>query len=219
MARPFFKGQTTRIRPVICAEHLYKFAAGVTLRSARAELTRATGPCQYGFGRPGGAPLEASEIKAAMSANPTWPTLSLDVKNAFGAVTWTSALRVAEEECPQLGLILAGQWQYGHLSLLTERTTGCWTHNEATGSLLQGGHDGHPAFCVILWHYLRKHLGTRVSDPTLRIWLYVDDIVVQAAPETWNHLWPAIKAALDDAGFALCAAKCAWHCPTQTDPT
>jgi hypothetical protein len=105
MARPFFKGQTTRIRPVICAEHLYKFAAGVTLRSARAELTRATGPCQYGFGRPGGAPLEASEIKAAMSANPTWPTVSLDVKNAFGAVTWTSALQVAEEECPQLGLI------------------------------------------------------------------------------------------------------------------
>jgi hypothetical protein len=183
MARPFFKGQTTRIRPVICAEHLYKFTTGVTLRTARPDITHATGPCQYGFSRPGGAPLEASEIKAAMGANPTWPTLSLDIKNAFGAVTWESALRITDAECPQLSLILAGQWQNGHVSMLTERTPGCWTHNQTTGSMLQGGHEGHPAFCVILWHFLRQHLGVHATDPRTRIWLYVDDIVVQAAPE------------------------------------
>jgi hypothetical protein len=40
-----------------------------------------------------------------MGANPTWPTVSLDIKNAFGAVTWDSAMRIAETECPQLGLI------------------------------------------------------------------------------------------------------------------
>jgi hypothetical protein len=66
--------------------------------------------------------------------------------------------------------------------------------------------------------HLRKHLRSSVTDPSTRIWLYVDDIVVQAAPEVWPRLWPAIRAALTDAELELSPNKSAWHCPNQNDP-
>ena len=53
LARPFYKENRRAVRPIICAEHLYKLAGGLIFRAARQELTRACGQRQFGYSRPG----------------------------------------------------------------------------------------------------------------------------------------------------------------------
>ena len=77
LARPFYKEIRRTVRPIICAEHLYKLAGGLIFRAARQELLRACGQRQFGYSRP--APREASEVQAAIDCNPDWPVLTVDV--------------------------------------------------------------------------------------------------------------------------------------------
>ena len=58
-------------------------------------------------------------------------------------------------------------------------------------------------------------MGQLIDDPRVRLWLYVDDIVIQAAPAAWPDAWQGITMALQAARFELCAAKSAWYCPVQ----
>ena len=120
LARPFYKENRRAIRPIICAEHLYKLAGGLIFRGARQELIRACGPRQYGYSRPGGAPREAAEIQAAINCNPGWPILTVDVKNAFGSVAWTAAAEIMQQKAPSTATFLATQWQNGQTTLLIE---------------------------------------------------------------------------------------------------
>ena len=143
---------------IICAEHLYKLAGGLIFRAARQELLRACGQRQFGYSRPGGAPREASEAQAARSCNPDWPVLTIDVKNAFGSVTWTDAATIMEQKAPSTAAFLATQWQNGSTTLLIEDKPAVWLRQQVTGSLLQGGHDGHPTFCITLWHHIQRAL-------------------------------------------------------------
>ena len=213
LARPFYKENRRAIRPIICAEHLYKLAGGLIFRGARQELIRACGTRQYGYSRPGGAPREAAEIQAAINCNPGWPILTVDVKNAFGSIAWTDAAEIMQQKAPSTAQFLATQWQNGQTTLLIEDRPGIWARRNVSGSLLQGGHDGRPTFCITLWHHIERCMGHLLDDPSLRIWLYVDDVVIQAAPAAWPDVWAGLTAALSEAKFELCAAKSAWYCP------
>ena len=139
LARPFYKENRRTVRPTICAEHLYKLAGGLIFRAARQELLRARGQRQFGYSRPGGAPREASEVQAAINCNPDWPVLTIDVKNAFGSVTWTDAATITEQKAPSTAAFLATQWQNGSTTLLIEDKPAVWLRQQVTGSLLQGG--------------------------------------------------------------------------------
>ena len=81
-----------------------------------------------------------------------------------------------------------------------------------------GGHDGHPTFRIALWHHIQRAMGPLADDPRIRLWLYVDDIVLQAAPTAWADLWHSMTVALREAHFELCPEKPAWYCPHQQPP-
>ena len=196
----------------------YKLAGGLIFRAARQELIRACGQRQFGYSRPGGAPREASEVQAAINCNPDWPILTIDVKNAFGSVAWTDAAAIMQQKAPSTAVFLATQWQSGSTTPLIEDKPGVWLRQQVTGSLLQGGHDGHPTFCITLWHHIQRAMGQLTDDPRVRLWLYVDDIVIQAAPAAWPDVWQTMTAALREAHFELCPGKSAWYCPNQQPP-
>ena len=78
-----------------------------------------------------------------------------------------------------------------------------------------GGHDGHPTFCIALWHHIQRAMGPLADDPRIRLWLYVDDIVLQAAPTAWADLWHSMTVALREAHFELCPENQRGTAPTS----
>ena len=55
---------------------------------------------------------------------------------------------------------------------------GHWASMPTYGSLVQGGLEGHPMFCVVLWAAIGQRIEAQSSKG--RVWRYVDDIVVHA---------------------------------------
>ena len=151
LVRPFFKGDTVNIRPILCAEALLKLAVGIAIHIADRQLSAAYGSRQFGAGRRGGAEKEIAEVRAATSLEPDKARISLDVRNAFGSVQWKDALLAVAASVPKLGPLLAVQWHSCHLRLWLQDANGKgWHQILIYGSLLQGGLDGHPVFCLVI---------------------------------------------------------------------
>ena len=109
LVRPFFKANLTDVRPILCAEALLKLAVGISVKGADRQISAAVGPSQYGAGRSGGASLEVAEVRAAAQLCPERPLVSMDMANAVGSLTWTSALQVVARSTPKLSPLLAAQ--------------------------------------------------------------------------------------------------------------
>ena len=183
LVRPFFKGDTVNIRPILCAEALLKLAVGIAVHTADRQLAAAYGDRQFGAGRRGGAEKEIAEVRAAAALEPDKALVSLDVKNAFGAIQWKDALLAVAALAPKLGPLLAVQWHACKLRLWVQNAHGPgWHMIVIYGSLLQGGLDGHPIFCVIMAAVLRRlatHRDVANEWGSIRVWAYVDDLVFQ----------------------------------------
>ena len=109
-----------------------------------------TPPVWYGAGRSGGASLQIAEVRAAARLRPKMAIVTLDVKNAFGSVTWAHALEACLRLVPDLAPALAGQWINKVAPIWAETSANYWAKHDLYGSLLQGGQDGHPVFCLVL---------------------------------------------------------------------
>ena len=70
---------------------------------------------------------------------------------AFGMVQWADALRAVKAEVPKLTPVLALQWRVMQVRLWLQDETGiAWHVMVIYRSLLQGGLDGHPVFCIVI---------------------------------------------------------------------
>ena len=166
------------------AEALLKFAVGTTVRRVDPQSANAMGDRQFGAGRRGGAALEIAELRAAAKLNPDCAIVSLDIKNAFGSVEWKDALRTVTAAAPKLAPVLAIQWQSCQIRLWLRDAEGPgWHVLIIYGSLLQGGLDGHPVFCLIMGVIVAKvaaHGDIADHWHTMKVWMYVDDVVFQS---------------------------------------
>ena len=89
--------------------------------------------------------------------------------------------------------MLAAMWSSGVVHLHFAQLTGHWAALPTYGSLLQGGLEGHPMFCVVLWSAIGPR--TQALQGRNRVWLYVDDLVVHAPyPNCRAAYMPSIAA-------------------------
>ena len=90
-------------------------------------------------------------MRAATQLAPDKALISLDVQNAFGSVEWADALLAVVERAPRLAPRLALQWRALQMRLWLHNTNDAgWHVMYISESLLQGGLDGHPVFCVVI---------------------------------------------------------------------
>ena len=135
----------------MCSEALLKYGVGTSIRRIDSTLANAFGDRQFGAGRRGGAALEVAELRAASRLRPQDAIVSLDIKNAFGAVEWADALEAVLRRAPALAPMLAVQWSSLQIRIWLQDADGrCWHVMVVFGSLLQGGLDGRPVFCVVI---------------------------------------------------------------------
>ncbi len=75
--------------------------------------------------------------------------LSLDIKNAYGEVSWAVALRAVLKRAPMLAGPLATLWHTGCTAVHTAAQDGTWTEWPIHGSLIQGNLEAQAIFCFV----------------------------------------------------------------------
>ena len=217
LVRPFFKSNGVDVRPILCAEALLKFAVGTCIRTADAQLAAAMGERQFGAGRVGGAYQEIGEVRAAARLKPNDVLAPLDIRNAFGSVRWVDALRAVLNAVPKLAPLLAIQWYSMELKLWLQSFHGqSWHMLIIYSSLLQGGLDGHPVFCVVVCVVLVKiRSDGRIEAVWLHIavWAYVDDLLLQCPPQHLRILIAVVTDVLASFQLQLQHRKSCAHIP------
>ena len=207
LCRPFFKSDGVDIRPVMCGEALYKFASSCTIFVISRSLTAAMGDHQYGAGRSGGAALELAHVQAEVSAQPDHALVSLDIKNAFGAILWATALRITIKRCPRLARFLTCAWQAGYQRLWVQTPDPHdWDFIDAVGSLIQGGPEAHQIFCLVMADILEQ--ADRDSRWHRLTWAYVDDITLLILLDHLCDMLTLISDALRAHNCELQPKKC-----------
>ena len=217
LVRPFFKSNAVDVRPILCAEALLKLAVGAAIRGADRELAAAMGSTQFGAGRRGGAELEVGQARAAAGLQPQHGLASLDIQNAFGSVQWRDALKVVTAAVPKLGPLLALQWGACRLRLWLQNSNGVgWHVLFIYGSLLQGGLDGHPVFCLVISviiHRVSQNPAIKARWNTIKCWIYVDDMLFQAPLDSLPVLMEVLGRTLEAFSMKLQTQKSRLHIP------
>ena len=220
LARPFFKDDPdcTKIRPVLCSEALFKLASGAVIRALEGQIQRACGPTQFAASRARGAALHLAQVRAAAAAFPGRVLLSLDVKNAFGAVPWDVALACTLETVPALAPVLTAAWSHGSTKVFTQQPDGHWQPFETTGSLVQGNPEGSPVYCLVaavVHRRARAELAPRLRGCLVREWSFVDDETLQTEVDAAPAVLDAMTDSYSRAGLTLQEAKCSFHLPSH----
>eukprot|EP00975_Prorocentrum_lima_P055156 11564401-Prorocentrum_lima.AAC.1 len=66
-------------------------------------------------------------VRAATKSRPEMALITLDIKNAFGTVTWADTLRQAIKHLPSIAVPVAGMYRHGHLITHVQKSDGDWT--------------------------------------------------------------------------------------------
>ena len=220
LARPFFKDEPdcTKIRPALCSEALYKLALGTITRALEGPIQRACGPSQFAASRAQGAALQLAQVRAAAKCFPQKALISLDVKNAFGAIPWNVALSCVLDTVPALAPALAAAWSQGTTLVYTQQPEGHWEGFDTTGSLVQGNPEGSPVYCLVAAVVLRRaraRLSSTLAGKVLRDWSFVDDVTLQVDPEAASPVLDAMVDSYAQAGLSLQETKCSFHLPSH----
>ena len=207
LCRPFFKADGVGVRPVMCGEALFKFASACSVYAATRCLAVAVGDHQYGAGKSGGAALELADIQAETRARPNDALVSLDIKNAFGSIAWSDALRITAELAPKLAHFLSSIWAPGVQCIWTQTADRhTWTAMHATGSLIQGGPEAHQVFCLVMARMLHD-AHSRLTAP-VATWAYVDDVTLKLPPSQLCDSLKTIQGVMASHGCELQPKKC-----------
>ena len=195
---------------------------GICVNVSGVQISHAVGSSQYGAGRSAGAELEIAEVRAAAAIYPEDAVLGLDMKNAFGAVSWADALPALVAHLPKLAVPLALQLScFGIIVYLKDVDGQGWHCFKILGSLVQGDVEAHSIFCVVIAIVAaRVHADTRIpatARRSLRSWLYVDDWVLQAKVHFLAILFEVIREHAAPLGLSLQARKYQVHVPALID--
>ena len=104
MAAPFLQGWIAPlnkpggkgIRPIALFECPLKLATGMLLEHVTPSVAATVAPYQFGIGMPAGAEVMLKSLQAVAAAHPQLAFGGSDVKNAFGTVFRSAALKAAQ---------------------------------------------------------------------------------------------------------------------------
>ena len=211
---PLDKGGS-KVRPIALGEALPKLAQACLLDTIEPHLRSTFEPHQLSVRTAGGAEILVRTLRAWMAKPGKNVLLQIDLKNAYGQTKRSHTLAAVIRRCPALAPQLAQQWEPGATRAWV-RVNGCWEWFESHRGGWQGSPDSNPAFCYGLEDAFAKampeqdDLSPECSSPQqpLRRLGYADDTFLDADPETLLQKWPAILAALQEAGHEVNATKC-----------
>ena len=203
-----------KARPILLQEALLKLATGTIVQMHQSRIQRAVGTSQHGLGGSVGAPQVIWQIRAAMASAPYATFLGIDCRNAFGTITRPAVIAEADMHVPQISTMLRAIWQDVTPRMLIKERDGSLLDHPVVDGLAQGGCDSQPAFCLGIARALRTFREQCAErNISVRIWAYVDDVVLQLPAERTQEAVQILDDALRDIGLERRPDKCRWHVP------
>ena len=203
-----------KARPILLQEALLKLATGTIVQIHQPRIQRAVGAFQHGLGGTVGAPQVVWQVRAAMAAEPYATYLGIDCRNAFGTITRPAVAAEADTQVPQIATLLRAMWHDVTPRMLIRQRDGTLADHPVVDGLAQGGCDSQPAFCLGIARALRnfqEHCAKR--GIRVKVWAYVDDVVLQVLPEHTTTAIHILDAAFTEVGLERRPDKCRWFVP------
>ena len=129
-----------------------KHTLAVVFASHRVRLGDVLGDQQYGSGRCHGAPALVRDVHAVARLQPDRALIGLDFQNGYGTVKWADGLEACVDLLPGVAKLMASIWGPAPRSmrLFVEVEPSIWRYFHIYGSLIHGGQDGPPVWCLVL---------------------------------------------------------------------
>ena len=203
-----------KARPILLQEALLKLATGTIVQMHQTRIQRAVGSFQHGLGGAVGAPQVVWQVRAAMATNPYATFLGIVCRNAFGTITRPAVVAEADTHVPQIATMMRAMWQGATPRMLIRQRDCTFDDHPVVDGLAQGGCDSQPAFCLGIGRALRT-FQERCDQQRInvRIWAYVDDVVLQLPAEHTTTAVGILDEVFHDIGLERRPDKCRWFIP------
>ena len=146
-----------------------------------------------------------------MAAEPYATFLGIDCRNAFGTLTRPAVGADTDIHVPQIATMFRAMWQAATPRMLIRQRDGTLADHPVVDGLAQGGCDSQPAFCLGIGRALRTfQQRCDQAHIAVRIWAYVDDVVLQLPPEHTTEAVRLLDEVFRDIGLERHPDKCHW---------
>ena len=209
-----------KARPILLQEALLKLATGVVIQIHQRRIQHSVGDFQHGLGGAAGAPQVVWQVRAAMHHEPFATYVGIDCRNAFGMLSRQAVVAEADERVPQIATLLRSMWKGASPRMLIQQQDGSLADYPVVDGLAQGGCDSQPAFCLGIGRALRTfQQRCRAAGIRVRLWAYVDDVVLQVQAEHTVEAINILDKTLEEIGLERRPDKCRWYVPGATTTT
>ena len=193
-----------KLRPIALGEVMSKFAQAVLIDTLEKQLRHVLEPRQLSVRVPGGAELVANTLREWTRTRSGRVILQIDLKNAYGQMYRSTALRELSAKCPQLAPMAAQQWQSG-ASWAWFKVDGKWEAFEAERGGWQGSPDSNPIFCIGLTRPFEAAVPEGGPCACLG---YADDTFIEGPAEEVERVWTSLTSELERDGHTVQPSKC-----------
>lgn len=212
------------VRPLAVGETVRRLTARAVCSQCRDEFAEDLAPHQFAVGMPGGCEVVYKCVLAAAEMHPESLVVAVDLRNAYNRILRGSCVEGLESCRPALGPFV--RLFYQRASCYQYRDGGGQVHDVTADEGVEQG----DALAPVLFSYgIRRALGRaqRRCDALarerrcglVRIFAYLDDIVLVADPSIAESCLTALQEELGDCGLALAEDKTqAWAPSGQCPP-
>ena len=193
-----------KARPIAMGEAFYKLAGLYVLKLIKKEMGECLGDHQYAM-VPGGSERAAQSILAAISANPSWLLLSVDIENAFNSRNRSQILQEVYSNVKLQRIWNFVDWAYGQPSPLWIKDNGVIIETFPSS---QGVRQGDPLASFLFALSMSKIYSDSQLDGAKLIAVQ-DDVFYMGPPESVIKSFHALRRLLEGTGLRIQVSKTA----------
>ena len=202
------------VRPIVCGDAMRRLVARFQAQSVAKQAAAEFSPLQFGCGVSGGVEVAPHLVRAALDTNPSHAVLTMDIRNAFNAISRLAIFKAVQDG-------FGGRFRH-----LLRWLTVCYGKQSTLHfgphrlSSVSGSQQGDPLgglyFCLAFQEVLRQ---VSVLHPSCMFVAYYDDLSAVGPPADLPAVFRDVERLAATLSLELRRGKCHAWSPTPLPPS